>query len=81
MKGERVVISGQEKTETIVLSPRQLEILKYLSLGMPNKDIASTLKITHATVREHVSAILALFSCENRTQAVLKARQLGFILD
>jgi len=81
MKGERVIISGQEKTETIVLSPRQLDILKYLSLGMPNKDIASTLKITHATVREHVSAILTLFACENRTQAVLKARQLGFILD
>jgi len=81
MKGERVVISGQEKTETIVLSRRQLDILKYLSLGMPNKDIASTFKITHATVREHVSAILTLFSCDNRTQAVLKARQLGFILD
>ncbi len=81
MKGERVIISGQENTETIVLSPRQLDVLKYLSLGMPNKDIASTLKITHATVREHVSAILALFSCENRTQVVLKARRLGFILD
>jgi len=50
MKGERVIISGQEKTETIVLSPRQLEILKYLSLGMSNKDIASALKITHATL-------------------------------
>jgi len=81
MDGERVIISGQENTETIVLSPRQLDILMYLSLGMPNKDIASTLKISHATVREHVSAVLTLFSCENRPQAVLKARQLGFILD
>lgn len=81
MKGERVIISDQENTKTIVLSPRQLDILNYLSLGMSNKEIGSTLKITHGTVREHVSAILALFACDNRTQAVLKARQQGFILD
>lgn len=32
-------------------------------------------------VREYVSDLLALFECDNRTQVVLKARRLGFILD
>lgn len=79
--GELVIISGQEQTEPVSLSPRQVDTLKLMALGMPNKSIATTLAIAPATVREHVSAILALFECDNRTQAVLKARQLGFILD
>ena len=48
---------------------------------MTNKDIASRLGISSATVREYVSYIIKRFDCENRTQAVLKARQLGYILD
>lgn len=55
--------------------------LELLALGLPNKEIALQLNISPATVREHVSDLLKLFACDNRTQAVLKARQLGFILD
>lgn len=81
MDGEMVIVGGQEHTGHVMLSPRQLATLELLSLGLPNKEIAAQLNISPATVREYVSDLLGLFDCDNRTQAVLKARQLGFILD
>jgi DNA-binding NarL/FixJ family response regulator len=81
MEGEVVIIGGQDNAEPAVLSPRQVATLELLALGLPNKEIAAQLNISPATAREHVSDLLKLFNCDNRTQAVLKARQLGFILD
>ncbi len=81
MDGELVIIGGQDSTEAVTLSPRQVTILELLALGLPNKEIAVQLTISPVTVREYVSDLLRLFKCDNRTQAVLKARQLGFILD
>lgn len=81
MEGEVVIIGGQDNAEPAVLSPRQVATLELLALGLPNKEIAAQLNISPATVREYVSDLLKLFNCDNRTQAVLKARQLGFILD
>ncbi|TLM78578.1 response regulator [Microbulbifer harenosus] len=81
MDGEVVVVGGQNNNGPMALSPRQVTTLELLSLGLPNKEIAAQLNISPATVREYVSDLLKLFDCDNRTQAVLKARQLGFILD
>ncbi len=81
LEGEMVIISGREETESVALSPRQIDTLALLSQGLANKEIAARLNISPATVREYVSDLLGLFRCENRTQAVLKARELGFILD
>lgn len=80
LKGEKVVVGEQAAADVLSLSPRQLTILELMALGLANKEIAAQLHISPATVREYVSDILLLFSCENRTQAVLKARSLGFIL-
>jgi len=81
MEGEVVIIGGQDSSGPAVLSPRQVATLELLALGLPNKEIAAQLNISPATVREYVSDLLKLFDSDNRTQAVLKARQLGFILD
>lgn len=81
MAGETVIISGQEQGDVIKLSPRQLTTLELLALGLSNKEIAAQINISPATVREYVSDLLDLFDCSNRTQTVLKARRLGFILD
>ncbi|EAR10436.1 response regulator transcription factor [Reinekea blandensis] len=80
VNGERVVISAR-RDESITLTPRQLETLELLALGLPNKEIASQMTISPATVREYVSDLLIAFDCDNRTQLVLKAHQLGFILE
>lgn len=81
MEGEMVIISGQDNDNPVELSPRQIDTLALLAQGLPNKEIAAHLNISPATVREYVSDILGIFNCDNRTQVVLRARQLGFILD
>ena len=80
LNGEKVIVGEQAAADVISLSPRQLTILELMALGLSNKEIAAQLNISPATVREYVSDLLFLFSCDNRTQAVLKARSLGFIL-
>ena len=80
LNGEKVIVGGQAAADVLSLSPRQVTILELMALGLSNKEIAAQLNISPATVREYVSDLLLIFSCDNRTQAVLKARSLGFIL-
>jgi DNA-binding NarL/FixJ family response regulator len=81
MAGELVIISDHNNPQPVSLSPRQVDTLELLAQGLPNKTIASKLNISPATVREYVSELMKLFDSNNRTQTVLKARQMGFILD
>src|SRR5436309_1618558 len=69
------------KTQALVepLSERELDILRLLSQGASNKEIASCLIITVGTVKNHVTNILAKLGVRDRTQAVLKAKELGII--
>lgn len=59
------------------LTPRQRDALDLLLLGQPNKLIARGLGVTEGTVKIHVAAILRAFGARNRTEAVLRARELG----
>lgn len=62
-----------------ILSPRQIEVLKLISLGKSNKQIAYDLGLTEGTVKLHVTAILKLLNVYNRTGAVVAATQLGLL--
>lgn len=61
------------------LSERELEILRRVSQGASNKEIADDLVITVGTVKNHVTSILAKLGVRDRTQAALKAKELGII--
>lgn len=52
------------------LTPRQGEILALLLRGMPNKRIATELGITEATVKEHVTGVLARLGVRTRIEAI-----------
>lgn len=52
------------------LTPRQGEILSLLLRGMPNKRIAAELGISEATVKEHVTAVLARLGVRTRIEAI-----------
>jgi DNA-binding NarL/FixJ family response regulator len=61
------------------LSAREQEVLSLLAGGKSNKDIASSLHITEATVKCHVSAILLRLNVSDRTEAVVTALQRGLV--
>jgi DNA-binding NarL/FixJ family response regulator len=61
------------------LSDREAEVLAYVVKGMSNKEIASSLGISHQTVKNHVTSILRKFGVEDRTQAVVFALKRGWV--
>ena len=66
-----------ETSADIDLTRREENVLTYLLQGAPNKIIASELSIQEVTVKLHIRGICRKLNVNNRTQAALKARELG----
>jgi ATP/maltotriose-dependent transcriptional regulator MalT len=61
------------------LSTRELEVLSLLARGASNQEIAEDLVVAVDTVKRHVSNILSKLGASNRTQAVMRARDLDLL--
>lgn len=61
------------------LTPQQFKVLMMMSQGLLNKQIAFELKVSEATVKAHVTAIMNKLGVNNRTQAVLAAGKLSVV--
>jgi DNA-binding NarL/FixJ family response regulator len=61
------------------LTERETEILRLMAGGYSNKEIANSLNVAEGTVKNHVSNILSKLGVRDRTRAVLKAFELGFV--
>ena len=61
------------------LSERENDILRLVVTGASNKEIAAVLVITEGTVKNHLTNILAKLGVRDRTQAALKAKELGLV--
>ncbi|MEO6567572.1 MAG: response regulator transcription factor [Opitutaceae bacterium] len=61
------------------LSTRELQVLEQLTTGKSNKEIAADLSIAEGTVKNHMSQVLAKLGVLDRTQAALRARDLGLL--
>ena len=61
------------------LSTRELEILQVLAQGHTNKEIAEHLHLAEGTVKNYVTSILQKIGARDRTQAALRARELGVL--
>lgn len=59
------------------LTPQQTRVLSMLGQGLLNKQLAYELKISEATVKAHVSAVLQKLGVDSRTQAVILLSKLG----
>jgi DNA-binding NarL/FixJ family response regulator len=59
------------------LSPRELQVLKGLTEGKSNKEIARDLDIQEPTVKLHMKTLYRKLGAANRTQAALIAREAG----
>ena len=62
-----------------MLTPRELEILACLSIGLSNKSIARRLGISQHTVKFHLEAVFAKLSATSRAEAVAKGLRTGLI--
>lgn len=61
------------------ITGRQQDVLVEMGKGLSNKEIAKVLDMSPSTVKVHVAAILKELDVKNRTQAVSKALDLGWI--
>jgi LuxR family maltose regulon positive regulatory protein len=61
------------------LSRREIEVLQYIELGLSNAEIGARLVISLSTVKGHTANIYSKLGVNSRTQAVLKAKQLGIL--
>ena len=55
------------------LTPRELQVLRQLALGLPNREIALMLSISNETVKEHVGRVLRKLEVSDRTKAAVWA--------
>jgi DNA-binding NarL/FixJ family response regulator len=62
------------------ITRQEMEVLKLLAQGMTNRQIADDLDISVQTVKNHTTSIYKKLKVQNRTQAVLVARQMGIVL-
>lgn len=69
----RLTRRRQAKEEWETLTEREMDILKLMTQGQSNKEIAVELSISEKTVKNHITSIFRKLQVEDRTQAVLFA--------
>lgn len=70
-------VQRRRRPQLDTLSPREIEVLRLLSHGRSNAEIAAALHLTEGTVKGYVSAILAGLGAANRVQAALIGYEAG----
>lgn len=68
-----------ERMGTEDLTPREAEVLEQIVAGKSNKEIASELAITEATVKTHINTLLSKLGVADRTQAATAAIRRGIV--
>lgn len=61
------------------LTARELEVLRLMAGGYSNREISDALGIAEGTVKNHASNVLSKLGVRDRTRAVLKALELGYL--
>lgn len=71
-----ILLTGNKEKPDYGLTPREFEVLKSMTEGLNNREIAAQLSISVSTVRFHITNITTKLNVETRTEAiVLAARQ------
>lgn len=80
LSGDRSLVRPFPVTPIEALSPREIEVLEMLALGLGNKAIASRLNISEHTVKFHLSSIFTKLNASSRTEAVTVGIRQGLIM-
>jgi len=67
--------------ETLGLTARQIDVLRFIAKGASNKVICRELNLAERTVKAHVTAVLRALKVSSRTQAAIAAAKLDFASD
>ncbi|WP_144698032.1 response regulator transcription factor [Fictibacillus phosphorivorans] len=62
-----------------LLTEREWEVLELLSIGMSNREISQSIFLSENTIKNHVASLLKKLTVKDRTSAVIKAYQNGWI--
>ena len=75
------ILAGVTNTPALnePLTARETEVVRLMSGGYSNREIAQALRNSEGTIKNHVSSILAKLAVRDRTRAVLKAIELRLI--
>ena len=73
------MLSTKPKESFDGLTPREVEILKLVAVGLANKQIAYRLKVSEKTVRNHISNVYEKLGIQGRSHAVIYAARKGLI--
>ena len=68
-----------ERMSTEELTPREFDVLEQIVHGKSNKEIATELEISEATVKTHINNLLSKLGVTDRTQAATAAIQRGIV--
>ena len=66
-------------TSSVELTPRQLDVLRYVASGYSTEHIAKTLGISIETVRNHVRGLMGRLGVHTRLEAVIRGHELGLV--
>ena len=69
------VLSSSSEDWIEELSEREVEVLRWMARGMSNAQIAKQMVVAESTVKKHINHIFGKLDVENRTQALIKARE------
>jgi len=73
------LVGAAMETLATPLTPREQEVLSYVTRGYLNKQIAHKLSISEQTIKNHMSSVLLKLDANDRTQAVVLAMHYGLI--
>ena len=65
--------------QTLGITPRELEILTLVGLGLSNREIATQLFVSENTVKTHCARTFDKLGAARRTQAVQRGKELGLL--
>lgn len=72
-------VQNARKRQELGITPRELEILELIALGMSNREIAQKLFVSENTVKTHSSRVFDKLGARRRTQAVQMGKEFGLI--
>ena len=79
MDGFRESFRRADQPPDIPLTPRELDVLRHVAVGMRNREVGELLDVSEQTVKNHLSSILHKLGVPNRTHAVTFAVRQGWL--